>query len=59
MGVTADSFDKSRGKINVQQSLMEHIEGVRTTGLADEIIMEEYEGKIIDGIWAKKMVSVI
>ena len=59
VGVTAESFDKSRGKINVQQSLMERIEGVRATGLADEIIIEEYEGKIIDGIWAKKMVSVI
>lgn len=50
VGVTADSFDKSRGKINVQQSLMERIEGVRATGLADEIIIEEYEGQKIDDI---------
>ena len=50
VGVTADSFDKSRGKINVQQSLMERIEGVRATGLADEIIVEEYEGQKIDDI---------
>ena len=42
VGVTADDFDKTRGKINVQQSLMERIEAVRETGLADEIIVEEY-----------------
>lgn len=50
VGVTADDFDKSRGKINVQQSLMERIEAVRETGLADEIIIEEYEGQKIDDI---------
>lgn len=50
VGVTADDFDKTRGKINVQQSLMERIEGVRATGLADEIIIEEYEGQKIDDI---------
>jgi len=50
VGVTADDFDKTRGKINVQQSLMERIEGVRATGLADEIIVEEYEGQKIDDI---------
>ena len=50
VGVTADNFDKNRGKINVQQSLMERIEGVRATGLADEIIVEEYEGQKIDDI---------
>lgn len=50
VGVTADNFDKNRGKINVQQSLMERIEGVKATGLADEIIVEEYEGQKIDDI---------
>ncbi|WP_368168434.1 adenylyltransferase/cytidyltransferase family protein [Agathobacter rectalis] len=50
VGVTADDFDKTRGKINVQQSLMERIEAVRATGLADEIIVEEYEGQKIDDI---------
>lgn len=50
VGVTADDFDKTRGKINVQQSLMERIEAVRQTGLADEIIVEEYEGQKIDDI---------
>ena len=50
VGVTADDFDKKRGKINVQQSLMERIEAVRATGLADKIIVEEYEGQKIDDI---------
>lgn len=50
VGVTADDFDKARGKINVQQSLMERIEAVRNTGIPDEIVIEEYEGQKIDDI---------
>ena len=50
VGVTADSFDRARGKINVQQNLMERIEAVKSTGLADEIVVEEYEGQKIDDI---------
>ena len=50
VGVTADDFDKTRGKINVQQSLIERVEAVRKTGLADQIIIEEYEGQKIDDI---------
>ncbi len=50
VGVTADGFDMARGKINVQQSLMERIEAVKATGLADEIVIEEYEGQKIDDI---------
>ena len=50
VGVTADSFDLTRGKINVQQTLMERIEAVKATGIADEIIVEEYEGQKIDDI---------
>lgn len=50
VGVTSDDYDKSRGKINVQQSLMERIEAVQATGIADEIIVEEYEGQKIDDI---------
>mgnify|MGYP001374140664 CR=1 FL=1 len=50
VGVTSDDFDRARGKINVQQSFMERVEGVRSTGLADEIIAEEYEGQKIDDI---------
>lgn len=50
VGVTSDTFDRERGKINVQQSLMERVEAVRATGIADEIIIEEYEGQKIDDI---------
>ena len=50
VGVTTENFDITRGKINVSQSLMERMEAVRRTGLADEVIPEEYEGQKIDDI---------
>lgn len=50
VGVTSDDYDKSRGKINLQQPLMERVEAVKATGLADKIIIEEYEGQKIDDI---------
>lgn len=50
VGVTSESYDRYRGKLNVQQSLMERIENVRGLGLADEIVVEEYEGQKIDDI---------
>lgn len=50
VGITSEDFDRNRGKINVKQSLMERIEAVRALGIADEIIVEEYEGQKIDDI---------
>ena len=50
VGITSDAFDRARGKINVQQSLVERIEAVKNTGIADEIVVEEYEGQKIDDI---------
>lgn len=50
VGITSDDFDKNRGKINVQQSLMERVDAVKATGIADKIIIEEYEGQKIDDI---------
>lgn len=50
VGVTSDDYDRVRGKINNQQPLMERVAAVRATGLADEIIVEEYEGQKIDDI---------
>ncbi len=50
VGVTTDNYDESRGKLNVQQSLMERIENVKDSGLADQIIIEEYEGQKINDI---------
>lgn len=50
VGVTSDDFDKTRGKINNAQSLMERVAAVKATGIADEVIAEEYEGQKIDDI---------
>lgn len=50
VGVTTENYDVSRGKINVRQSLMERIEAVRSTGIADEVFPEEYVGQKIDDI---------
>lgn len=50
VGVTADDFDRQRGKINVQQTLEERVAAVKETGIADKIIIEEYEGQKIDDI---------
>ena len=45
VGVTADDFDKTRGKINVQQSLMERIDGVKSTGLLMKLLLRNMKGK--------------
>lgn len=50
VGVTNDSFDRERGKLNVRNNVLERIEAVRATGLADEIIIENYVGQKIDDI---------
>lgn len=50
VGVTSDDYDKTRGKINNKQSLMERVAAVKATGIADEVIAEEYEGQKIDDI---------
>lgn len=50
VGVTSDDYDKSRGKINNKQSLMERVAAIKATGIANEIIVEEYEGQKIDDI---------
>lgn len=50
VGVTSESFDIERGKLNVRDSLMKRIENVRATGLADEIVIEEYQGQKVQDI---------
>ena len=50
VGVTSDSFDADRGKLNVRNNLLERVEAVRATGYADEIIIENYIGQKIDDI---------
>lgn len=50
VGVTSDSFDRERGKLNVRNNVLERVEAVRQTGYADEIIIEDYVGQKIDDI---------
>lgn len=50
VGVTSPLYDMQRGKVNLQQSLVERIKALEMTGLIDEIIVEEYEGQKIDDI---------
>ena len=51
VGVTSDNYDKSRGKLNVQQSWVARIENVqKKSGFADQIIVEEYYGQKIEDI---------
>lgn len=50
VGVTSENYDKSRGKLNVQQSLVDRIENVKKSGFADKIIVEEYFGQKIEDI---------
>ena len=50
VGVTSDSFDRGRGKLNVRNNVLERVEAVRATGYADEVIIEDYLGQKIDDI---------
>lgn len=50
VGVTTDNFDLERGKMNTCNNVMERIEAVKATGLADMIVIEEYRGQKIDDI---------
>ncbi len=50
VGVTTENYDDSRGKLNVRQTLMERIQNVQQSGLADEVIIEEYEGQKVQDI---------
>jgi len=50
VGVTSDQFDRARGKVNVRQSTLERVDAVRATGIADHVVIEEYEGQKIEDI---------
>ena len=50
VGVTSDSFDKGRGKLNVRNNVLERVEAVKAIGCADEIIIEDYLGQKIDDV---------
>lgn len=50
VGVTNDNFDRERGKLNVCNNVLERVEAVKATGLADQIVIEDYLGQKIDDI---------
>ena len=50
VGVTNDSFDRDRGKLNVRNNVLERVEAVKGTGYADQIVIEDYVGQKIDDI---------
>ena len=50
VGVTSDSFDRGRGKLNVRNNVLERVEAVKATGYANEVIIEDYLGQKIDDI---------
>ena len=50
VGVTSDSFDRDRGKLNVRNNVLDRVEAVKATGYADEVIIEDYLGQKIDDI---------
>lgn len=45
VGITTESYDKTRGKLSVVDSIMTRIENVKKTGFADEIIIEDSPGQ--------------
>ena len=50
VGVTSESYDRERGKVNVIDPLITRMENVKKTGFADEIIVEEDLGQKISDI---------
>ncbi|MBS6642252.1 MAG: Gfo/Idh/MocA family oxidoreductase [Clostridiaceae bacterium] len=50
VGVTTEHYDEYRGKLNVVDSLIERVDHVRQTGLADEIIIEDHVGQKVEDI---------
>ena len=50
VGVTSDSFDRGRGKLNVRNNVLERVEAIKRTNYADEVIIEDYLGQKIDDI---------
>lgn len=50
VGVTSDTFDQGRGKLNTRNNVLERVEAVKATGYADQVIIEDYVGQKIDDI---------
>jgi len=50
VGVTSDRYDEERGKLDKSDSLVERIDHIKQTGLADLVIVEERFGQKEDDI---------
>ena len=50
VGVTTENYDRTRGKLNVVDSLVTRIENIKKSGFADEIIIEESPGQKFNDI---------
>lgn len=50
VGVTSDTFDRGRGKLNTRNNVLERVDAVKATGFADKVIIEDYVGQKIDDI---------
>ena len=50
VGVTTEAYDRTRGKLNVVDSLVTRIDNVKKSGFADEIIIEESPGQKFNDI---------
>lgn len=55
VGVTTEAYDFSRGKLNIRQDVVQRIQNVLSTGLADKVILEEYEGQKIEDVQRYKI----
>lgn len=50
VGITTEAFDRTRGKLNVVDSLLTRIENVKKSGFVDEIVIEESVGQKVSDI---------
>ena len=50
VGVTSENYDRERGKLNVCHGLVERMDAIRQSGLADNVFVEEYEGQKIEDV---------
>ncbi|MCL1895443.1 MAG: adenylyltransferase/cytidyltransferase family protein [Clostridiales bacterium] len=55
VGVTSDTYDRERGKLNVKDSLEVRIGSVKASGYADEVIIEGYLGQKVSDIAEHKV----
>ena len=55
VGVTSDTYDRERGKLNVKDSIEARIGSVMASGYADEVIIEGYLGQKVSDIAEHKV----